>query len=443
MPKSLLLFACFWLFLTALRAQDLKALRQEAKALQKNPMALWDYQTKAAQLEELQQSYAALLRNDSIAQARYAALQAKLEQTNQALEESQRLQQSQATKIRSAGLKYQVVVRLPNSTPGMLLLGDPSPQDPSQLTWAYAVSKEEAQNIQQAFAQSEIILCRDGIPFNAELANDFTDYINESEEAKQQIRERLNREHNNKGTEAAQARQRQTGIIQRTGRARGTDHEIFIADLLSGNISPLYPLTASLKDVFQGAEFHDIGACVDKPDDGNDNGDAPMTHDFYFNVAAKFGLKVVAHDLNESGWTSNGQPMDFIDRYNRKVAAGSKARYPFEVHAIPPVITSIEELGLSLADETPLILRATNAIDIYYDASQRDQHFRGIVETGIKRPILYIFNNQILYKPRFSSFFERIGVVGDGFTNEGNVPTSFWKTNKHTRTSLNAYFLQK
>lgn len=442
----LFLFIIYQPFAQNLTKEQEKTLKTELKDYQKNPET---YQAFLEEVELLRETITNQEEQIKFLQREIQDKQKVINQQAQMLEYDLDSLRYSLIQQRNAGIVYQVQIPFDNSINSwrnyteLTLATDIQSDGEPPFALAYFKSESQAQDFVNQLKTLQVKVLRDGEDFGQKKQNDFTDYIDESEEIRAEIKARLDREHLYKGTPNNYQRQIRTGIVQRTGKARGTDHEILIDDILSGRIPTEFTITASLQTILAGAEFHDIGASIDKPVDGLGDPDAPMTHDFYFNVAEKHGLKVVAHDLNEKDWISNGQSMDYIDRYNNKVKQGLKEPYPFEVHAVPPVITDVTDLGVISEDTEPLILRAVNAIDLYYTPEQRDEHFRGLCESGVNHPILYIFNNQILYKPQWRSTFLKLGEMDINFTHRGNGGTAYWEKNKDSRNSENAYFLVK
>lgn len=455
----------FWIGLMAfsglLAAQpntDYKTLQAEIKTFKKNP---WLYDSlkqrlvfleksilqesgtnqQLLQVKDQQQRLIDSLRNVAAAQnQRLLDQQAFIQTLQQDLLTQQNTQQALEQQRRQAGLWYVVMVPAsrPETTKNHLLADDNRAFE--ALALGYFKDQTSAWAYRQTLGEASVHLCRDGAA--VQTYGDWRDWMDVPDTTLAAMKATLDKEHKTKGTEYSQEEHRQKGIVQRTGYARGTDHEIFLTDLLAGSLPNQYALSHSLSSIFQKAEFHDIGAAIDKPADEWGEADAPMTHDLYYNVAVKFGLKVTAHDLNEPDMYSNGEPMDFVDRYERKVAEGSKKPYPFAVHAVPLLIESLKDLGIQ-PGTTPLILRATNSIDIYYDNAQKTAHFKGIAQSAQNRAVLYIFNTQILYKPAQSLWFTRLGTIAEGFTTEGNVPVDYWRKHKHERNSSNAYRLDQ
>jgi hypothetical protein len=454
MYRLVLLFFLIYAHLTYAQVteNDQKSLIKEIKALTKTPEVYDSLKKNASYLESLieqtksQEQHIAELENQLKVQ--FLQIEKLKEEQTQAgrqtiLNENLRHQAGLVYHLRFMMNDSLLQDKIRKQNGSLFINAFQSPDSVALFSLAYGLELQDVEILLAAIKNSDIQLLRDGKPIINTLRNDFTDFIAEDEQTKAEIYNRINREHNNKGTENAQISHRRTGVVQRTGHGRGTDHEILIDDLISGKISERFSISSKLHFVLQRAEFHDIGASVDKPLDMYGDADAPMTFDFYENVGLKHRLKVIAHDLNEKDLLSNNEPMDFIDRYKRKVASGQKKAYPFGVHAIPMLIKSVEDLGINPLDTTPLILRACNAIDIYYSPGQSYEHFKGLTQSTIPRAVLYIFNNQILYKPKNNSLFIQLGTMADGFSTEGNVPVTFWKEKKGSRNSNNAYFLKK
>lgn len=437
---------CYHGFSQPLSKEQEKSLKTELKNYHKQPEK---YQAFLDEVEILKETIVNQEEQIKFLQREIQDKQKTINQQAQMLEFNLDSLRYSLIEQRNAGIVYQVQIPYDNSVSSwrnyseLTLAADIQSDGEPPFVLAYFKSENQAWDFVKQLELLQVKVLRDGQDFSKQKQDDFTDYIDENETVRAEIKARLDREHLYKGTPNNYQRQIRTGIVQRTGKARGTDHEILIDDILSGRIAPEFTVTASLQTILIGAEFHDIGASVDKPIDGLGDPDAPMTHDFYYNVAEKHGLKVVAHDLNEKEWISNGQSMDYIDRYNSKVEQGLKEPYPFEVNAVPPVITSITDLGINSEQNKPLILRAVNAIDLYYTPEQRDEHFRGLCESGVNHAILYIFNNQVLYKPQWRSTFLKLGEMDINFTHRGNGGTGYWEKNKDSRNSENAYFLVK
>jgi hypothetical protein len=193
---------------------------------------------------------------------------------------------------------------------------------------------------------------------------------------------------------------KKTTLMQRSGRKRLYDHNIFLRALYAGKIP--HKEFGDLGPKFQGALFVDIGSAILMGDG------APTVRDIYEDNQLRPHLsQVLATDINDK---SNPSSM-YVDIYLKE-----KNNLPFPVREVPMALNSdqsVNELLKSfLKEKTPVILRSANSgPDLFYSEEDLAKHFRAIIRSFYKKEVLYFFNKFVLYKNAQAYSFQNLGLV--------------------------------
>jgi len=236
-------------------------------------------------------------------------------------------------------------------------------------------------------------------------------------------------EHRNFGDDnhAALARKRKfknTVVMQRSGRKRLYDHNIFLASLFDGRI--IHKTEGDLGGRFEKAVFIDIGSGI-LCEEG-----APTVRDIVEDDRIWVHLDfIIATDIN-------GHGCRYVDTY-RIV----KRNLPFPVREITMKLNFIRDFAMLthglLKPGAALIFRSANSgPDLYYKPETLVDHFRTMIRACTGRDVLYLFNTFILYKSRNSLVFQKIGTVdpGVGTSHRGHP----WEKIDWERRKLNESF---
>jgi hypothetical protein len=183
-------------------------------------------------------------------------------------------------------------------------------------------------------------------------------------------------------------------VMQRSGRHRLYDHNIFLANLFEGNI--VHKQDGNLGKKFHGALFLDIGSAI-LMDEG-----APTVRDIYED------RRILPHLSNILATDINGKGCEYISAYRKK------PNLPFPVREVDMRLIKVSQLyrlthGL-IKEDTPVIMRSANSgPDLYYRGLDLKEHMRMIIRAFYDRPVLYFFNKFILYKSKNSTWFQILG----------------------------------
>ena len=203
-------------------------------------------------------------------------------------------------------------------------------------------------------------------------------------------------------------------VEQRSGRKRLYDHNIFLRALLAGRLdSETY---GNLQNQFKGGVFLDIGSAILFGEG------ADTVRDLYEDKEIQPMLTIVASDINDPG---NKKTM-YVDIYRQ-----SGRPLPFPVVEIAMMMDRPEHFITPIQDYLKsgagVILRSANAgPDLYYDKVQVQKHLRAAIRAFYDRPLIYLFNKYILYKPRKRNNFLVVGEIDDQVGTNHRKPT--WET---------------
>ncbi len=188
-----------------------------------------------------------------------------------------------------------------------------------------------------------------------------------------------------------------TVVLQRSGRKRLYDHNIFFSEMYKGKIVHLKH--GPLKDIFKKALFIDIGSGILY------GKGAPTVRDIFEDerVWVNFSF-IVATDIN-------GRSCRYIDTYHI-----SRKNLPFPVKEIDLKLIwqrDFKKLTAGLLKKnSPLIFRSANSgPDLYYTPETLEYHFRAMTLTFKDNNLLYLFNKFILFKGKGKIYFEKIGEI--------------------------------
>lgn len=203
-------------------------------------------------------------------------------------------------------------------------------------------------------------------------------------------------------------------VEQRSGRKRLYDHNIFLRALLAGRLnSENY---GNLQNQFEGGVFLDIGSAILFGEG------ADTVRDIYEDKEIQPRLTIVASDINDPG---NKKTM-YVNIYRE-----SGSPLPFPVVEIAMMMDKPEHFTTPIQEYLKsgagVILRSANAgPDLYYDKKQVQKHLRAAIQAFYDRPLIYLFNKYILYKPRKRNNFLVVGEIDDQVGT--NHRKSTWET---------------
>jgi hypothetical protein len=219
-------------------------------------------------------------------------------------------------------------------------------------------------------------------------------------------------------------------VMQRSGRKRLYDHNVFLSSLFKGELH--HRVYGNLAPRFEQGIFIDIGSGILYQEG------APTVRDIFEDKRVVTHLKLcLATDINGKSYKSN-----YVDRYNKQ-----KKKLPFPVREVPMKMVHARQfitLTAGLLDKnTALIFRSSNSgPDLYYKTEFVEGHFRAMIRAYYDRDVIYFFNKFALYKAKNSVSFEVIGIIDP---NVGTNHThSVWdKMNWAKRKITQAFFPRK
>lgn len=240
------------------------------------------------------------------------------------------------------------------------------------------------------------------------------------------------REHRIYGNATYQMKKKYRGsvVLQRSGRKRLYDHNIFMRSLYKNELH--HKVYGNLGVRFEQAIFIDIGSGILYKEG------APTVRDVYEDKKIINHLKLcLATDINGKSYKSN-----YVDQYNRQ-----KKKLPFPVREVPMKMIQARQfmtLTAGLLDKnTALIFRSSNSgPDLYYKNEYVEDHFRAIIRAYYDRDVIYFFNKFAIYKAKNAVSFEVIGIIDP---NVGSNHThSIWeKINWAKRKITQSFFPRK
>ena len=210
------------------------------------------------------------------------------------------------------------------------------------------------------------------------------------------------------GSAASQRRLRSlrrwgTLLVQRSGRKRLFDHNIFLAAVFEGRVR--HKQYGRLGPLFHGALFVDIGSAILYGEG------APTVRDLNDDPSVMpFLSGLVATDINDP----SSELTRFVDIYRNQTK-----QLPFPVEEIdlrliwPAQIEQIIRSHVS-RPSTPLIFRSSNSgPDLFYSADHVEAHLDAVAQSSVGRSVLYLFNVFVLFKPPFENRFQILGRVDE------------------------------
>lgn len=196
-----------------------------------------------------------------------------------------------------------------------------------------------------------------------------------------------------------------TVVMQRSGRRRLYDHNIFLRGLFEGRVQ--HKNYWSLRGKFKGAIFIDLGSAI-LYEEG-----APTVRDIYEDpyVYPYLG-NLVATDINDPG----SMRTMFVTVYYAE-----RNNLPFLVLEIDKTLVRGDQIAqlVELSREgrsrrSAVILRSTNSgPDLFYSVAQIKQHFQAIIEANRGRDVLYFFHKNVLFKPKGKNRFHKLGEIDE------------------------------
>ncbi|MBL8022636.1 MAG: hypothetical protein JNM27_23360 [Leptospirales bacterium] len=243
--------------------------------------------------------------------------------------------------------------------------------------------------------------------------------IFESPVDEQLILSRQNYEKTTFGTEQAQGRYNtlrmgNTVLMQRSGRKRLYDHNLFLRALFQGRI--VHKQYGDLRKIFVKPVMIDFGSAILQGEG------APTVRDLFEDSAVYSHLgDLLATDIDDH----RSPDTEFITIYKKQ-----SQQLPFKVLEIdmcmkePAQISRLKKEA-AVSQGTPLILRSANSgPDLFYSVDEMKQHFKSIAAANADSDVLYFFNKFILYKHMGSRRFEKLGEIDE---NVGLARgTDFW-----------------
>lgn len=203
-------------------------------------------------------------------------------------------------------------------------------------------------------------------------------------------------------------------VEQRSGRKRLYDHNIFLRALLSGRLNS--DTHGNLQGQFEGGVFLDIGSAILFGEG------ADTVRDIYEDKEIQPKLTIVASDINDPG----SKKTMYVNIYRE-----SGSPLPFPVVEIAMMMDKPEHFTTPIQEYLKsgagVIIRSANAgPDLYYDKKQVQKHLRAAIQAFYDRPLIYLFNKYILYKPRKRNNFLIVGEIDDQVGT--NHRSSTWET---------------
>jgi hypothetical protein len=195
---------------------------------------------------------------------------------------------------------------------------------------------------------------------------------------------------------------KQTVLMQRSGRKRLFDHNIFLRAVYAGKI--IHNEYGNMNRLFEQASFIDIGSAILYGEG------APTVRDIFEDELLNKRLSsITATDIND---TSNAKTM-YV-----KIYFESKNNLPFKVLEIDKLLTTKNHIDNlikgadSLSINGPVIFRAVNTgPDLFYSAEELQAHMQSLSESCAERNIMYLFSKYILFKPMNKKTFHIIGEI--------------------------------
>ncbi len=191
-------------------------------------------------------------------------------------------------------------------------------------------------------------------------------------------------------SEAMQKRKKygNTVVMQRSGRNRLYDHNIFLKALLDNKISS--ESRENLGESFQGAVFLDIGSAILFGEG------AETVRDLYDDKRIRSRLTLVASDIND-----RKSPKSMYV----KIYEESGNKLPFPVVEVSMRMIQPKDFTGPLAPYLKkggaVILRSSNSgPDLYYSQDDIKKHLTAAIVAFADRELFYIFGKFILYKPK-------------------------------------------
>lgn len=220
-----------------------------------------------------------------------------------------------------------------------------------------------------------------------------------------------------------------TLLMQRSGRKRLFDHNIFLRAVFRGQIR--LADGSSPGEKLAGASFVDIGSGILYGDG------APTVRDIFEDDLLRPHLsRIVATDIED---TSNPQSQ-YISQYRK-----SAAPLPFPVEEVPMTLDSSAEWEHFLArcmkgaPGKALILRAVNTgPDLFYEETEIRSHFAALAGAAREMNIVYLFSKFVLWKPAGGRHFQVLGEMDSIGTVHGYDAWLF--VNWNARTIQQAFY---
>lgn len=190
-------------------------------------------------------------------------------------------------------------------------------------------------------------------------------------------------------------------VEQRSGRKRLYDHNLFLRALLAGRLkSNIY---GNLQDQFEGGVFLDIGSAILFGEG------ADTVRDIFEDKEVQPKLTIIASDINDPG----SKKTMYVKIYRE-----SGSPLPFPVVEISMMMDKPEHFTAPIQEYLKsgagVIIRSANAgPDLYYDKKQVQKHLRAAIQAFPDRPLIYLFNKYILYKPKKRADFLIVGEIDD------------------------------
>ncbi len=199
-----------------------------------------------------------------------------------------------------------------------------------------------------------------------------------------------------------------TLLMQRSGRKRLFDHNIFLRAVFQGRV--LLADGLALGERLKQADFIDIGSGILYGDG------APTVRDIFEDPEIRpYLAAIVATDINDPSSPNN----QYVTQY-RASAPG----LPFPVEEVPMTLDTEEEwkdfLARCAKGRGSLVLRAVNTgPDLFYSETEIVQHLSSLAATAPGN-VLYLFSKFVMWKPAGKRQFQ---VLGEMDPNVGTAHT--------------------
>lgn len=188
-----------------------------------------------------------------------------------------------------------------------------------------------------------------------------------------------------------------TLLMQRSGRKRLFDHNIFLRALFRGDVELVGGANPAKR--LKNAAFVDIGSGILFGDG------APTVRDIFEDSQVRpFLSTITATDIDDPQHPQS----QYIRQYRQSLVP-----LPFPVEEVPMTLDTEQKwrsfLGRCAPGQSSLILRAVNTgPDLFYSEIEIQNHFRSLARVW-SGDLMYLFSKFVLWKPAGSLRFQVLG----------------------------------